>query len=225
MTDLFDILGPTMVGPSSSHTAGAVRIGGMARTLLGEAPVRAELLLHGSFAQTGLGHGTDRALIAGLLGMATDDLRIPDSFQWAEKAGLDFSFRNVNLGSVHPNTVVIRAWGASGRQVDMQAASTGGGRILVTELGGIAVNFTGDLNTLIVRNRDDRGQIADVTGALSDAGVNIAFMSLCRDRRGGRAIMVIEVDQPVPGDTVEQLRAMDGILGVTYYEKEGGKVC
>lgn len=223
--DLFDILGPTMVGPSSSHTAGAVRIGNMARTLLGEAPVHAELYLHGSFAQTGAGHGTDRALIAGLLGMRPDDLRIPDSFAEAARAGLDFEFRTVNLGNVHPNTVVIRAFGASGRQLRLQAASTGGGRILVTELNGISVSFTGDLNTLVVQNKDDRGQIADVTGALSDAGVNIAFMSLCRDRRGGRAIMVIEVDQSIPAAVVAHLRTLEGILGVIYYEKEGERTC
>ena len=219
--DLFDILGPTMVGPSSSHTAGAVRIGKMARTLLGEEPGSAILSLHGSFAQTGAGHGTDRALIAGLLGRAPDDLRIPHSFEDAEKAGLSFAFRSVNLGNVHPNTVVIEAVGASGRELKIQACSTGGGRILVTELNGIPVSFTGDLNTLIVRNRDDCGQIADVTGALSREGVNIAFMSLCRDVRGGSAIMVIAVDDPIPEETVAHLRSLEGILGVTYYEKAG----
>ena len=217
--DLFDILGPTMVGPSSSHTAGAVRIGGMARALLGGKPVEAQLYLHGSFAQTGQGHGTDRALIAGLLGMQPDDLRIPSSFEEAEREGLHFTFRNVNLGNVHPNTVIIHAREASGKTLHLQAASTGGGRILVTELNEIPVHFTGDLNTLIVQNRDDRGQIAEVTGALSGVGVNIAFMSLCRDRRGGSAIMVIEVDQPVPQETVAHLRRMEGILSVTYYEK------
>ena len=219
--DLFDILGPTMVGPSSSHTAGAVRIGKMARTLLGEKVSQALLSLHGSFAQTGAGHGTDRALIAGLLGRAPDDLRIPHSFEDAEAKGLVFAFRKVNLGNVHPNTVVIEAVGISGKKLKMQACSTGGGPILVTELNGIPVSFTGDLNTLIVRNRDDCGQIADVTGALSREGVNIAFMSLCRDVRGGSAIMVIEVDHAIPAETVEHLRSLEAILDVTYYEKAG----
>ena len=219
--DLFDILGPTMVGPSSSHTAGAVRIGNMARALLGEHPVKARLSLHGSFAQTGAGHGTDRALIAGLLGYAPDDLRIPRSFEEAGSAGLDFDFAQVDLGNVHPNTVVISAEGAKGKRLEMRACSTGGGRILVTEINGIPVSFTGDLNTLIVRNRDDWGRIAEVTGVLSGEGVNIAYMSLCRDVRGGNAIMVIEVDDPISARTVERLGDLEGILGVTYYEKAG----
>ncbi|MGI6028381.1 MAG: L-serine ammonia-lyase, iron-sulfur-dependent subunit beta [Candidatus Heteroscillospira sp.] len=220
--DIFDILGPTMVGPSSSHTAGAVRIGGMGRSLLGERPVSADIRLHGSFAQTGCGHGTDRALVAGLLGMRPDDLRIPDSFAEAEKCGLDFKFSTVNLGNVHPNTVHMELKGENGRELSITACSTGGGRILVTELQGIEVNFTGDLHTLIVSNMDDCGQIADVTAPLSRAGVNIAFMRLCRDRRGGRAIMVIEADQPIPGYIIDYIRMLRGILSVTYYEKAEG---
>ena len=129
MLDIFDILGPVMVGPSSSHTAGAVRIGRMARTLLGEQPVKAEIGLHGSFAETGQGHGTDRALVAGLLGMKPDDLEIPRSFELAAEQGLDYVFKTVQLREAHPNTAVLTVQSADGKTLTVQAASTGGGRI------------------------------------------------------------------------------------------------
>lgn len=132
--NLFDILGPVMFGPSSSHTAGAVRIGYISGKLLQETPVNAEILLHGSFASTGTGHGTDRALIAGLLGMQPDDIRIPDSFGIAEKEGLHFSFSNVNLKDVHPNTAILRLTGENGRKIEVEAASIGGGCIMIHKL-------------------------------------------------------------------------------------------
>ena len=160
MIDIFDMLGPIMVGPSSSHTAGAVRIGHMAHTLLGERPVEAKLLLHGSFATTGVGHGTDRALVAGLLGMQPDDLRIPNSFDIAAQEGLRFAFGVVELAEAHPNTVVIQAKGETGKILEMQACSTGGGRIMVTRLNGIVVSFTGDYTTLVIHNRDAAGSVA-----------------------------------------------------------------
>lgn len=121
MLDIFEILGPIMVGPSSSHTAGAVRIGRMARTLLGERPVRADIGLYGSFAETGRGHGTDRALVAGLLGMKPDDLRIPNSFAAAGEQGLEFTIHPVELREAHPNTAVLTVEGASGRKTCVQA--------------------------------------------------------------------------------------------------------
>ena len=220
MIDIFDMLGPIMVGPSSSHTAGAVRIGLMARTLLGERPVEAKLLLHGSFASTGVGHGTDRALIAGLLGMRPDDMEIPNSFDVAQREGLRFSFDTVELAEAHPNTVVILAIGETGKHLEMQACSTGGGRILVTKLNGIDVSFAGDYNTLVIHNRDAAGSIAEVTTLLSRQRINIANMNLCRNARGGTAIMVIETDQTVPPVTRLFLEELDGITQVTYYEKE-----
>ena len=220
MIDIFDMLGPIMVGPSSSHTAGAVRIGHMARTLLGERPVEAELLLHGSFATTGIGHGTDRALIAGLLGMQPDDLRIPNSFELAAQEGLRFTFGTVELPEAHPNTVVIRTKGETGKTLEMQACSTGGGRIMVTRLNGIDVSFTGDYNTLVIHNQDAAGPISQVTTLLSRQKINIANMNLCREARGGSAIMVIETDQAVPPVTLLFLEELEGITQVTYYEKE-----
>ena len=207
MLDIFEILGPIMVGPSSSHTAGAVRIGRMARTLLGEPPVKADIGLYGSFAETGRGHGTDRALVAGLLGMKPDDLRIPESFSVAKEQGLSFVFHPAELREAHPNTKV-------------QAASIGGGRIRVDQLDGVAVDFTGIFNTLIVRHMDVPGELATLTKVLSDGGINIANMSLVRDRRGGSVMTIFEIDQPVPAAELEQLKAVPQVLGVIYYEKE-----
>ena len=220
MIDIFDIMGPIMVGPSSSHTAGAVRIGRMARALLGETPVRAKLHLHGSFAETGVGHGTDKALVAGLLGMAPDDLRIPQSFSIAEGQGLTFTFSEINLRDAHPNSVQMEVVGEEGSCLTMQACSVGGGRIRVDKIDGVEVNFTGDYNTLIIHNRDDRGHVADVTYALYQAKVNVANMSLHRDAKGGSAIMIIETDERVPALILDLLRRLPGILHVTYYEKE-----
>ncbi len=218
--DIFDILGPIMVGPSSSHTAGAARIGQMARALLGAQPVKARIHLHGSFAETGAGHGTDRALVGGLLGMKPDDLRIPFAFDEAEKVGLDYAIDAVELRDAHPNTALIEVWDAAGKMLQVQAASLGGGRILVTQLDGIAVNFTGSYNTLLVRNQDEYGAVAAVTGQLSRMRINVANMSLCRHKRGGDALMVIETDQHLRPLQVDALRRLNGILSVTYYDKE-----
>ena len=218
--DIFDILGPIMVGPSSSHTAGAARIGGMARSLLGSAPVKAEIHLHGSFAETGAGHGTDRALVGGLLGMKPDDLRIPRAFEEAEKAGLTFTIDTVDLREAHPNTALLEVWDAAGKKLCLQAASLGGGRILVQQLDGIAVNFTGDFHTLLIRNQDEFGAVAAVTGQLSRMRINVANMSLCRQGRSPEALMVIETDHRLRPTQVDALRRLSPVLSVTYYEKE-----
>lgn len=220
MLDIFDILGPIMVGPSSSHTAGAVRIGNMARTLLGETPKTAHILLHGSFAETGPGHGTDRALIAGLLGMKPDDLRIPNSFALAKEKGLAFDFSEVNLRDAHPNTAVLDIFAGNGHELRMQASSTGGGRIRVDRLNDVEVNFTGAYNTLIINNRDISGELAEVTRQISKAQINIANMSLCRSKRGGSVLMVIETDQVVPPAARQLISELPGIIRLTYYEKE-----
>ncbi|MBR1691117.1 MAG: L-serine ammonia-lyase, iron-sulfur-dependent subunit beta [Oscillibacter sp.] len=220
MLDIFDILGPVMVGPSSSHTAGAVRIGRMARALLGAPPVRAEIGLYGSFADTGAGHGTDRALVAGLLGLRPDDLDIPHSFALAEKAGLDFHFYTAKLREAHPNTAVLTVEDAALRRLEMQAASTGGGRIRVTKLGGVDVDFTGMFNTLVIRHRDMAGALAEVTRELSAFRVNIASLNMARDRRGGEALMVIETDQSVPPVAQALISEIRGVTNVTYYAKE-----
>ena len=184
---LFDVLGPVMTGPSSSHTAGAVRIGSTARRLLGEQPAQAEILLYGSFAATGRGHGTDRALVAGLLGMQPDDDRIPNSFALAKASGLHYKIGSINLRGAHPNTAVLRLVGVSGRKLEVVGASIGGGRINICQIDGITTNFGGDHNTLIVHNQDTPGHVATVSECLSAHGVNIATMQLYRSAAGGYA--------------------------------------
>ena len=220
MINIFDMMGPVMVGPSSSHTAGAARIGNMGRTLLGEEVARADIGLHGSFAETGFGHGTDRALLAGLLGMKPDDLRIPNAYEEANRAGMAYSFRTVELRDARPNTALLELTGKSGKQLTLQASSIGGGAIVVNKIDGIDVNFTGDFNTLIVRNQDESGSVAAITSILSQVHINVANMSVNRHRRGGDALMVIETDQHIKPRQVEFLSELPGILSVTYYDKE-----
>ena len=216
--NIFDILGPVMVGPSSSHTAGAVRIGAITRTLLGSEPSGAMIYLHGSFAATGVGHGTDRALVAGLLGMEPDDTRIPQSFEIAKERGMTFTFDHVDLRGAHPNTAVLLVKASNGVQIKVMASSLGGGRILVNEIDDTEVNFTGEQPTLIVHNQDKPGYVAQVTSMLSSNDVNIATMQLCRDKRGGYAVMVIETDQSVDKATIEELKGLEGIIKVTYID-------
>ena len=220
MINIFDMMGPVMVGPSSSHTAGAARIGNMGRTLLGEEVARADIGLYGSFAETCFGHGTDRALLAGLLGMKPDDLRIPNAYEEANRAGMAYSFRTVELRDAHPNTALLELTGKSGKKLTLQAASIGGGAIVVNKIDGIDVNFTGDFNTLIVRNQDESGSVAAITSILSQVHINVANMSVNRHRRGGDALMVIETDQHIKPRQVEFLSELPGILSVTYYDKE-----
>ena len=202
MLDIFDILGPVMIGPSSSHTAGAARIGAMARALLGKMPVKAAIHLYGSFAETGAGHGTDRALVGGLLGMKPDDPRLPTAFDEAEKAGLTYTIDEVKLRDAHPNTAVIETESADGRKLSMQASSIGGGRIMVNKLDGIEVNFNGTYNTLVIRNLDYYSSEAAVTTILSQFRINIANMSMYRHKRGGESLMIIEVDQHIKPEQV-----------------------
>ena len=219
--NLFDILGPIMVGPSSSHTAGAVRMGNLARALLGQTPTKAQLLLHGSFASTGEGHGTHQALIAGLLGFAPDDRRVPDSFSLANEQGLEFTFGSVTLRDAHPNSALLRLEGADGGRIEVAASSLGGGRIQVFQVDGLPCAFSGELPTLVVYNTDQPGCVSQVTGVLARRGLNVATLQLNRGGRGGSAVMVIESDQPIFERAAAEIRALPGILRVTRYTPEG----
>ena len=221
--NLFDILGPVMVGPSSSHTAGAVRIGRMARALLGQEPVWAQMLLHGSFASTGEGHGTHQALVAGLLGLAPDDSRVPASFELAKERGLEFSFGACTLRDAHPNSVLIQLLGKNGGKLEVGACSPGGGRIRVFRVDGLDTSFSGELPTLVVHNTDQPGCVSQVTGVLARRGLNVATLQLNRGGRGGSAVMVIECDQPIYEQAAQEIRNLPGILRVTRYtpEQEG----
>lgn len=215
--NIFDIVGPVMVGPSSSHTAGAVRIGFVSRKLLGEPVKSVQLLLYGSFLATGKGHGTDRALIAGLLGMQPDDERVPFSFEEAQKAGMEFEFGEANLKEAHPNSVVLKMIGESGKELEVIAASLGGGRMKICKIDGMEANFCAEYPTLIVQNLDQPGCVATVTTMLSELGINIATLQLYRDSRGGDAVMVVECDREVPQESIHWLEDQAGIERVTYY--------
>ena len=217
--DLFDLIGPVMIGPSSSHTAGAARIGLTARMLLGEKIIRAEIDLHGSFAKTYHGHGTDRAIVGGLLGMPVDDERLRDSLSIAREWGLAYTFRMVNIRGAHPNTVRVHITGEHGSVLTMEAASVGGGNIEVHRLDGLQVNFTGKENTLIIRHVDIPGAIANVTGVLAGHGLNIANMQGYRREVGGDALIVIELDGIPDEETLEGVRALPCVQGVTFMRR------
>lgn len=221
MASIFDILGPVMVGPSSSHTAGAARIGLIVRQLFGRQPDKAQVYLHGSFAATGKGHGTDKALIAGLLGMKPDDMRIPESFEIAKEMGMEFQIAEKDIREAHPNTAQIIMEAEGVKTMKIQAYSIGGGRIRVSKLDGIDVHFSGESNTLIVRNVDQPGRITEVAAALSKCDINIATMQVFRDKRGGFAVMVVETDQVVSKEAIENLEKKEGIIKVTFLDVSG----
>ena len=218
--NIFEVVGPVMVGPSSSHTAGAVKIGYISGRLLGEPLVRAEINLHGSFLATGDGHGTKKALVAGLLGMQTDDIRIPQALEIAEERGIVVSFGQAILREAHPNTAQLILHGRSGQRLEIIGQSLGGSRINMAQLDGIETNFSGESPTLVVYNEDRPGHVSEVTAMLAHKGVNIAFMSLYRAARGGNAVMVIECDQEIPAEGLDWLRRAEGIVKVTYLSLE-----
>lgn len=195
-SNVFDLLGPIMVGPSSSHTAGAVRLGAMARKILGEEPVTAALTLHGSFAETGKGHGTNLALIAGLLGMPPDDERIPESHKIAQDLGMNFSFMTADLGDVHPNTVKFELEGKK-HTISVLGSSVGGGSIVIRKINDFQVEIRGDYPTLVILHRDLPGVVAQVTLLLATAQINIAHMRVSREKKGAQALMVLETDQKI----------------------------
>ena len=212
--NVFDIIGPVMIGPSSSHTAGAARLGFVARKILGESPFRAVIQLGSSFAQTGRGHGTDRALLAGILGFLPDDPRIRNSLELAGQLGLEFQFCRETLSGCHPNTVRITLTRASGSKVTVQGASVGGGNILVSEINGMTVHVTGQSNTLVILHRDKPGTIAAVTNFVACSSVNIGNFRLSRPQKGGEAVMTIEVDGDISDVMVQELNVLPNIIHV-----------
>jgi L-serine dehydratase len=202
--NIFDVIGPIMIGPSSSHTAGAVRLGNLALAIFGESIAQATIGLHGSFAQTYRGHGTDVALVAGLQGWATDDERIPHAFSIAKQVGMSFVFRMVNLGDLaHPNTVKFWLTGKNGNVCKVTGSSVGGGQVVISEVDDFPLEFTGEFPTILTMHQDQPGAIAMVTSILSTQGVNIAQMRVFRKEKGGMAAMIVETDQPVGADEIE----------------------
>ncbi len=212
--NVFDIIGPVMIGPSSSHTAGAVRLGRVAWKILEEKAVRADIRLSGSFAQTYRGHGTDKALIAGIMGMHSDDERIRRSLALAEEEGLVYSFTAEDIRDAHPNTARIHLKGESGAECTIQGASIGGGNILITEIDGMEVSFTGQYNTLMVLHYDKPGTIAAVTNFMAYSGTNIGNFRLARKKKGGEAVMTIEVDGDVEESLIQSLRILPNVINV-----------
>lgn len=207
MVSLFEILGPVMVGPSSSHTAGACRLGLMARAVLGDTPERAAIRLHGSFAATGDGHGTKRAIVGGLLGIPPDDLRLRQALEEAAAAGLEYHFELVDLGDdAHPNSVVFDVARADDH-VMLRGASVGGGRIRVSEIDGFPVDLGGDYHTLVLLARDQPGTISAISGAFAKDGLNLATMRVDRTGRHKDALMTLEADGPISDTTLARIRA------------------
>src|SRR5919108_3832762 len=210
MVSLLDIIGPVMVGPSSSHTAGACRLGLLARCLVGGTPERARIELHGSFARTGEGHGTDKAIVGGLMGFRPDDERLRTALEIAEREGLDYRFEKTKLGeegAVHPNTARISLERA-GRSSVMVGSSLGAGRVLVTEIDGYPVEVSGSYHAIVLVAEDVRGSIARIATILADEGLNIATLRLTRKERGGDAFMVIELDEPPDEKARDTIRAL-----------------
>lgn len=224
---LRDIIGPIMVGPSSSHTAGALRIARMARRLLSAAPAHADITLYGSFAHTGTGHGTDKALVAGLLGLEADDLRIRDSFFLAKGAGLEFAFTRATdaqaeaAGVEHPNTVDMRIVDADGERIDVRGVSVGGGAAAIRRIDGVDVDISGKRTSVVVSQRDERGVLAHIARCLSDAAVNIATTRMYRTRRGAHAYTVMEVDGSVPARVKEAIEQDPRVMGVRVIPADG----
>ena len=221
---LFDIIGPIMVGPSSSHTAGAARIGFVVRQIMGEEIRAAKIDLYGSFLATGKGHGTDKALVAGLLGMKEDDYKIPNSFDIAKERNMEITFGEAFLSDAHPNTVQIHAVGISGKERTVEAASIGGGAIRINKIDDIETNFTGDYPTLICRHEDKPGMTMKVISKMNELDINIANLMLTKDlKRKGTAVMVIEFDEAVPFAIIDEFREWPDIIRVIYLEKEDVK--
>ncbi|MGK2935983.1 MAG: L-serine ammonia-lyase, iron-sulfur-dependent subunit beta [Gemmatimonadaceae bacterium] len=223
MVSLLDIIGPVMVGPSSSHTAGACRLGLLGRGLVGGTPEKAVLELHGSFARTGEGHGTDKALAAGLLGFRPDDERIRTALEIAEREGLDYRFEKAALGEeAHPNTVRMTL-DHGDLHATLTGASLGAGRILVKEIDGFPVEVTGTFHTIVLVAEDIPGSIARITGILAEHRINIATLRLTRKQRGGDAFIVIECDE-APGERVrDEIRGLNWVRWARRLDKVSGQ--
>ena len=211
---VFDILGPNMIGPSSSHTAGALRIAFIAGKMVSK-PVSVKYVLYGSFARTYRGHGTDRALVAGILGYQTDDERIRDSFEHAEAAGVKFEFiENFTETEVYPNTVDVYVTDESGAEVSLRGESIGGGNAVITKLNGVDVELTGNFHTLVIEQIDKKGVLAFLTTVLSANDINIGTVRLFREGKGKMATTVIEVDSEIPANVTSALYSLDAVKNV-----------
>jgi L-serine dehydratase len=224
MVSLLDIIGPVMVGPSSSHTAGACRLGLIARCLVGGTPQAARIELHGSFARTGEGHGTDKAIAGGLMGFRPDDERIRHALEIAEREGLQYAFEKTKLGEeehVHPNSVRITVERGD-RKAVMLGSSLGAGRILVSQIDGFPVEVHGSYHTIVLVAEDVKGSVARIATILADDGCNIATMRLTRKERGGDAFMVIELDEEPDEKVRDDIRGLPWVRWAYRLDKVSG---
>lgn len=204
---VFDVLGPNMIGPSSSHTAGACIIAFLAQKMISSPLTEVDFTLYGSFAKTYKGHGTDRALLGGIMGFSADDIRIRDSFRIAQERGLLYTFTvNGEETEVHPNTVDIRMKNGAGQIMTVRGESLGGGKVRIVRINQVEVDFTGEYSAVIVIHQDKPGVAAHITKCLSDRNVNIAFMRLFRESKGNTAYTIVESDDRLPVDVSERLR-------------------
>lgn len=225
MKGVFDIIGPIMIGPSSSHTAGAARLGLMARQILGEKAVKADILLHGSFAQTYKGHGTDKALLGGIMGFQPDDDRLRDALFIAQVTGLEYSFKTIDLPEAHPNTAIFNLTGESGRTATVQGMSVGGGNIRICRIGEYKVSLTGQYPSLIVVHQDKPGVINQITWILARYHINIGYMKVSRQNRGQEAMMIIETDDALADELIEECNGSHGVLQAFAIPKiQGGPI-
>ncbi len=216
-SSIFDMIGPVMIGPSSSHTAGVVRIGLAARRILGSTPTHAQITFYNSFARTYEGHGSDRAIVAGLLGYPTDDERIREAFTHAEANGLTFEFQGIgNASTLHPNTVRVKLTAANGDQAEVVGQSRGGGVVGIVEVDGFSCNFSGNLNTLIIDAQDRPGSIAFIADVIAHDDCNIATMSVSRRGKNDLARQFIEMDSELRPLTLDYLRALPWVRDVHY---------
>ena len=212
---VFDIIGPIMIGPSSSHTAGAVKLGEMARNILGEKPKKALITLYGSFAQTYMGHGTDKALVAGLLGYSVDDFQIKDALTIAKKTNIKIVFeKNAINDDCHPNTAKFCLDGISGRKVSVIGSSIGGGKISIDKINRYDVHFSGEYYTLLIDYYDRPGIISKITQVLAQYNLNIAFMQVSRYHKGADALSILQMDQAVNKKIIDAINSLPDIKNV-----------
>jgi len=210
----FDIIGPAMIGPSSSHTAGAARLGKVAKIIAGESIKEVKFLLHGSFAKTYRGHGTDRALVAGILGMDPWDENLRDSLKIAEAKGLAVQFIEADLGEAHPNTVKFIIIKEDNSITEVLGSSIGGGNITISEVDGEPLEFTGAYPTLIIKHVDVPGVVSKVTALMYKKEINIAFMKVYRSGKGSMATMIFETDNIFPKGLIDEISVLAHINSI-----------
>ena len=212
--NLFDIIGPVMVGPSSSHTSGVVRIANVVYSILGCAPKFATIKFHGSFAKTYLGHGSHKAVIAGLMGFKTDDTRIRNSLELAKKIGMEYKIEKVELQNAHPNTIIIEAQSNKEDKISILAESIGGGNILIRKIDNYEVDLNCSRDTLFISLKDSMGMISDIAKILSIENFNIANMKVYREKKGGNGIILIETDEHLKSNVITAIKYLSGIANV-----------